>query len=137
MKNLSLQNGTLLVLLLAAGLWTCPAGVSAAQKQAGLSAAPTLALAAADVDTSNADTQAEETEKQSEESAPPAETQRTRRHGRHHQALVVFGRDAELKAGDSAEAVVAIGGSARVQGHVDAAVVAIGGDVFVDGDVGE
>ena len=59
----------------------------------------------------------------------------TRKHGFQREAIVVFGRDAELKEGDSAEAVVAIGGSANVHGKVRDAVVAIGGNVNVDGEV--
>lgn len=58
-----------------------------------------------------------------------------RDHGR--EAIVVFGRDAEVKEDESAEAVVVIGGSAKVYGKVREAVVAIGGDVFIDGDVGD
>jgi hypothetical protein len=52
------------------------------------------------------------------------------------QAVVVFGRDAELKANESAEAVVVIGGSARVLGKVRDSVVTIGGDADVQGEVG-
>ena len=59
----------------------------------------------------------------------------TRRHGFEREAIVMFGRDAELKEGDSAEAVVAIGGSAIARGHVRDAVVAIFGNVTVDGEV--
>jgi uncharacterized RDD family membrane protein YckC len=52
--------------------------------------------------------------------------------------VVTFGNSAELKANQTAEAVVAIGGSANVQGKVREAVVAIGGDVTIDGaEVGE
>ena len=57
--------------------------------------------------------------------------------GSERNAVVVFGRDAELKAGETADAVVVIGGSAKVHGHVRDAVVAIGGDVDVDGEVGD
>ena len=53
------------------------------------------------------------------------------------QPIVLFGQNAELKAGDSAEAVVVIGGSARIHGHVREAVVVIGGNLEVDGEVGE
>lgn len=56
---------------------------------------------------------------------------------RNREALVVFGRDAVLESGESAEAVVVFGGSARVYGRVREAVVAIGGDVLVDGHVGD
>jgi uncharacterized RDD family membrane protein YckC len=53
------------------------------------------------------------------------------------QPIVLFGQNAELKAGDSAEAVVVIGGSAKIHGHVREAVVVIGGNLEVDGEVGE
>lgn len=51
--------------------------------------------------------------------------------------LVLFGQNAELKAGETAEAVVVIGGSATIHGKVRNAVVVIGGNVEVDGDVGD
>ncbi len=59
----------------------------------------------------------------------------TARRGVDRAAIVVFGKDVELKAGDSAEAVVVIGGSAKILGKVRKAVVAIGGDVIVEGEV--
>ncbi len=60
---------------------------------------------------------------------PPAPT--------HRRVMVLFGEDADLKANETAEVVVVIGGSARVQGKVMGPVVAIGGDVNIDGTVGE
>jgi uncharacterized RDD family membrane protein YckC len=60
-----------------------------------------------------------------------------RKRGFNREAVVMFGRDAELKAGDTAEAVVAIGGSANVRGKVRDAAVAIAGSVNVDGEVGD
>ena len=54
---------------------------------------------------------------------------------RYRGPLVVFGRDAELKAGDSAEAVVVIFGSAKVLGKVRESVVTIGGHADIEGDV--
>src|SRR5439155_7546010 len=48
--------------------------------------------------------------------------------GVERDAIVVIGRDLELKKGDSAEAVVVIGGSIKIHGNVREAVVAIGGD---------
>ena len=53
------------------------------------------------------------------------------------QPIVLFGQNAELNADDTAEAVVVIGGSAIIHGHVRQAVVVIGGDLEVDGDVGQ
>jgi uncharacterized RDD family membrane protein YckC len=51
--------------------------------------------------------------------------------------IVVIGKDVELRAGQTAEAVVVIGGSAKIHGRVREAVVAVGGDVEVDGEVGD
>jgi uncharacterized RDD family membrane protein YckC len=59
------------------------------------------------------------------------------RKGAHHQPIVLMGQNAELKAGDSAEAVVVIGGSAKVHGSVREAAVVILGDLEVDGEVGD
>ncbi len=53
-------------------------------------------------------------------------------------AVVTFGKRAELKANQTVDAVVAIGGDARAQGKVRDAVVAIGGDATIDGaEVGD
>lgn len=58
--------------------------------------------------------------------------------GERRNAVVTFGKRAELKANQTAEAVVAIGGSAVAHGNVRDAVVAIGGDVTLDGaEVGD
>lgn len=51
--------------------------------------------------------------------------------------LVSIGHDVELKAGDSAESVVVIGGSAKIHGKVRDAAVAIWGDLDIDGEVGD
>jgi uncharacterized RDD family membrane protein YckC len=65
-------------------------------------------------------------------------TLETGRHrGTRHQPIVLIGQNAELKAGDSAEAVVVIGGSAKVHGKVRDAVVVICGNLEVDGEVGD
>lgn len=53
------------------------------------------------------------------------------------EAIVIMGQDVELKTNETAEAVVVIGGSARIHGKVRDAVVAIGGNIEVDGEVGE
>ncbi|MGA2863154.1 MAG: RDD family protein [Verrucomicrobiota bacterium] len=63
--------------------------------------------------------------------------QAEKRPGLDREAVVVIGRDAELKAGETADVVVVIGGSAKVHGKVREGVVVIGGDVEVDGDVGD
>jgi uncharacterized RDD family membrane protein YckC len=53
------------------------------------------------------------------------------------QPLVVFGQNVEVKAGETKEAVVVIGGSAKVQGKVTDAVVVIGGKAEISGEVGD
>jgi uncharacterized RDD family membrane protein YckC len=53
------------------------------------------------------------------------------------QAIVVFGRDALLERNELADAVVAIGGSARAEGTVRQSIVAITGDALATGPVGE
>src|SRR5437016_11310670 len=55
----------------------------------------------------------------------------------HRNALVSIGHDVELKEGETAEAVVVIGGSAIVRGKVRDAAVAIGGNLEVEGEVGK
>ena len=51
--------------------------------------------------------------------------------------LVVFGHDIVVKAGETKEVVVVIGGSAKVQGKVTEAVVVIGGRAEISGEVGD
>lgn len=58
--------------------------------------------------------------------------------GQRRNAVVTFGKTAGLKTNETADAVVAIGGSATAQGKVRDAVVAIGGDITIDGaEVGD
>jgi uncharacterized RDD family membrane protein YckC len=66
-----------------------------------------------------------------------AATDQENEHGGSPQPIVMFGQNVELKAGDSAEVVVVIGGSAKIHGKVREAVVTIGGSSEVDGEVGE
>jgi len=56
---------------------------------------------------------------------------------RSREAVVEIGSNAELKEGESAEAVVAILGSAIARGEVREAVVAVAGNVTVSGQVGD
>jgi len=51
--------------------------------------------------------------------------------------IVSIGHDVELPAGDEAETVVVIGGSAKILGNVRHGVVVIGGDADVEGRVGD
>ena len=88
-----------------------------------------LALAAEESDQGTNATAATVTEEQ------PAEHRRSRSLERG--PLVSIGHDVELKAGESAECVVVIGGSAKVHGHVRDAAVAVFGDLDIDGEVGD
>ncbi|MEO5801905.1 MAG: RDD family protein [Verrucomicrobiota bacterium] len=54
--------------------------------------------------------------------------------GVRHEAIVVIGEDVVLKAGDTAETVVVIGGSAKISGTCDECVV-IGGNLEIEGTV--
>jgi uncharacterized RDD family membrane protein YckC len=55
--------------------------------------------------------------------------------GKGPQDIVIFGRTVELKAGETANDLVVIGGSAIVHGKVEGDTVAILGSVTVDGEV--
>lgn len=57
--------------------------------------------------------------------------------GRHQDAMVSIGSNAELKAGETTEAFVVIGGNGTVKGKVLAAAVVVGGDLEISGEVGE
>jgi len=57
--------------------------------------------------------------------------------GGEPQPMMMFGQNVELKAGDTADVIVVIGGSAKVHGKVRQAVVTIGGSSEVDGEVGD
>jgi uncharacterized RDD family membrane protein YckC len=66
----------------------------------------------------------------------PSETAETNTTQRRRGPIISIGGRAELAAGDSAEVVVAIGGSAKAGGKVREAVVAVGGDAEADDEVG-
>jgi uncharacterized RDD family membrane protein YckC len=66
-----------------------------------------------------------------------SETNSTNDTGIHREAIVRMGSDVELKRGETADAVVVIGGSARIHGKVRDGVVVIGGDIEVDGEIGD
>ena len=57
--------------------------------------------------------------------------------GGQPQPIIMFGQNVELKAGDEADVIVVIGGSAKVHGKVRQDVVTIGGGSEVDGEVGQ
>src|SRR5436190_20258824 len=69
------------------------------------------------------------------ESVETSESAEQSKGGRKHDALVSIGKGVELKSGDTADAVVVIGGPAKVDGKVHGPVVVIGGDAEVNGDV--
>lgn len=90
----------------------------------------------AEVTTNTAPAALEQTGGPDASAPPPAAPRREFKHAAtHREAVVTFGEDAILKAGESAEAVVAIGGNAIVEGTVLDAVVAVGGDVRLSGEV--
>ncbi len=51
--------------------------------------------------------------------------------------IVAFGQHVELKADETAEAVVVFGGTAKIEGRVNEAVVVLGGAAEISGDVGD
>ena len=57
--------------------------------------------------------------------------------GRHHDAMVIIGSNAELKEGETTEAFIVIGGNGVVKGKVLDAAVVIGGDLDISGEVGD
>ena len=57
--------------------------------------------------------------------------------GGEPQPIVMFGQNVELKAGDTADVIVILGGSAKIHGKVRQDVVTIGGSSEVDGEVGQ
>lgn len=59
-----------------------------------------------------------------------SETRRYRRVNR--QPMIRFGQNAELAKGESAQAVIVIGGDAKISGEVEDAVVAVGGSVTMN-----
>lgn len=114
---------------------------------AGLGLAPVLRADDGDIkienETTNVEAQAKEAGKEEQTADHAAETSPHRGHRLHagngsgRGPLVVLGNNAELNAGDKAEAIVVIGGNAKVHGKVDEAVVAVFGDVELDGEVGD
>jgi uncharacterized RDD family membrane protein YckC len=121
--NMKSRTGIELWLLTALCVLVTGAGLHAqeAREETGAVPAPPEAV------------QPEEPAGQAGADAPVAAPRRTV----HREAMVLIGKDAELKAGETAEVVVVIGGSARILGEVQEAVVVIGGDAFIDGEVGD
>ena len=122
----------LVLLAIASGLWLS-ANASRAQvtDTSGVSGANTSALAQTDsevAEQSSAES-GDATIAAPEDSEPSPRIQRG--------AVVVFGRNVELKADEQAEAVVVFGRSAIIHGQVKDAAVAIGGNLEVDGNVGD
>src|SRR5687767_15097581 len=81
-------------------------------------------------DTPVGDTDTEETMEE-----PMEEEESFTRARVHHEGLVKMGSDAVLKADESADAVVVIGGNAKVEGRVKDAIVVIGGNLDLSGEV--
>ncbi len=59
------------------------------------------------------------------------------RTGVERESVVSIGKNVELKAGDSAQVVVVIGGSAIINGKVRETVTVVGGDAEINGEVGQ
>lgn len=77
--------------------------------------------------------EAEESAPKPDDSAPPpASPAKVTR-----EPIVMFGQDAVLKANETVETVVVIGGSARIEGKVTDAAVVIGGNLDITGEVGD
>src|ERR1043166_3439352 len=117
------------VVLLALAFGLVLAGAVRAQNAAedAGSAAKNLTAEATDADTNSVD--ATSTNETTDSSWRPG--------GIHRNALVSIGHDVVLKKGETAEAVVVIGGSAVILGKVRDAAVAIGGNLDIEGEVGD
>ena len=117
---MKMKNQVLLLTLLVSGFVFCshPRGIAQNDGQPDPQR-DAIALAKADGAAPSADAGADEVATEGKNSK--------RRSGRHRNAVVEFGTTAELKAGDTAEAVVAILGSVISRGDVSDAVVAIAG----------
>src|SRR5262245_38889540 len=81
-------------------------------------------------DTTNAEAQIEDASKSNDQDESESGLRRLG-------PIVSVGKSVTLRKGEVTDAVVVIGGSAKVDGKVRDAVVAIGGDVEVNGQVGE
>jgi uncharacterized RDD family membrane protein YckC len=127
MKNKGMTRAVMALALAASAFWT-----------GALWAQDTAATAAAG-EAKDQTAEATETATNSTDSVSTNESSNwSWRQGRiHRNALVSIGHDVELKEGETAEAVVVIGGSAVVRGKVRDAAVAIGGNLDVEGDVGD
>jgi uncharacterized RDD family membrane protein YckC len=133
MKKMSWQKIVGAVVGMAFGLWSAGAvyaqpdqNPAAPPAEEGAQQATTNAMAEAGADAPDA--------------TPDAENQDWRDHHNWRgsiPAVVEIGRNAELKSGEKAEAVVAILGSAIARGNVREAVVAVAGNTVVSGEVGD
>jgi uncharacterized RDD family membrane protein YckC len=132
---------TLLALLvLAGGIWLHPALFAQDSSPAEAkppTASPTARTNATDTGGVMAEAADQGTNTPSAGAANEASAQDQPSHGRDNGPLVSIGHDVELKAGETAESVVVIGGSAKIHGKVQEAAVAIWGDLDIDGEVGE
>ena len=119
----------LAVLALAAGTWIQSALIAQDSSTAGTKAAAAGGVMAEAAEPGTNAPSADAT------GAAPTEEQASQ--GRDTTPLVSIGHDVELKAGDTAESVVVIFGSAKIHGKVQDAAVAILGDLDIDGEVGD
>jgi uncharacterized RDD family membrane protein YckC len=122
-KGTSLLSLTAASLLLLGAVIPAPKANAARHDADSPSSTPASSAAASPVQAEAMDAAA------TNETTKPAQPQA----GASQRAIVVFGRDVELKAGDSAQTVVVLFGSAKIRGKVHEAAVAIFGDVDVEG----
>ena len=121
------KQTTWLALMLGGGLWMH--GILQAQPAPDAKPDTTTVATATNAPLAEA---AEQTNRnESASTNEPATSEQQRERG----PLVSIGHDAELKAGETAEAVVVIGGSGKIDGKVRQAAVAVFGDLEVNGEV--
>lgn len=109
-----------------AAMWSAAPGKAQQQDQASGNAQSSTNAVQAESPEQNTNTNST--------AAPGGSDEEQSRWERRSNPLVVIGHNVELKSGESAEAVVVIGGSAKVDGHVREAAVAVFGDLEVEGD---
>ncbi|MBL8265546.1 RDD family protein [Steroidobacter sp.] len=130
------MNRVLQTLILFATV-TCLSGIHPAQAQEPAPPAATAAEREGDLAVERADQQIERAEDEIA-AAERLERRIERRLNRHHeQVLIHVGDDSSLPAGDYADSVISILGSASAAGEVGEVVMALGGNATATGPVGE
>lgn len=122
----------LLALLLATAF--CAPGLNAQDDSSATQKNDAASTAQSEVTTNQSQAEAPETATNAAPASASSDSAPSEQWGN---PVVAVGSDVELKAGDSAESVVAVFGSAKVHGKVRQAAVAIWGDLDVDGEVND